>query len=50
MDESEHRMKVLEQAISHLYEDIHPGVKLVLVDLEISIRWMYWDQVTYYYI
>lgn len=45
MEEAEHRMKVLEEAISHLYEDIHQGVKLVLVDLEISIRWMYLDQV-----
>lgn len=38
MEESEHRMKVLEEAISHLYEGIHQGVKLVLVDLEINIH------------
>lgn len=28
MEESEHRMKVLEEAISHLYEDIHKGVNV----------------------
>lgn len=38
MDKSEHRMEVLDSgAVSHLYEDTHQGVKLVLVDLEISI-------------